>query len=79
MTGQRLEVTSAESRPGDQLVYITDFMKLQRAIGWHPEINLHQTLRMLKAFWEQNHQVLTRVASPLEPFAVAAEPSGGVA
>ncbi len=79
MTGQRLEITSAESRPGDQLVYITDFTKLRLATRWSPEINIYQTLRMLKAFWEQNHQVLTGMASTLEPLIVAAEPSGSVA
>jgi CDP-paratose 2-epimerase len=80
MTGQKLEITSADSRPGDQLVYITDFTQLRLATGWSPEINIHETLRMLNAFWQQNQHVLTGMAAPLTQLEkIAAEPSGSVA
>lgn len=79
LTGQEVEVTMAESRPGDQLVYITDFEKLRRATGWKPEINIQQTLRLLQEFWRQNHQVLTSMATTLAPLEVAGEPSRSVA
>ena len=80
LTGQKLDITSAESRPGDQLVYITDFSKLRQATGWNPEMNIHETLRMLKAFWQQNQHLLTRMAAPLAQLEkIAAEPSGSVA
>jgi UDP-glucose 4-epimerase len=80
LTGQKLEITSAESRPGDQLVYITDFTQLRLATGWSPEINIHETLRMLNAFWQQNQHVLTGMAAPLTQLEkIAAEPSGSVA
>src|SRR6478735_550357 len=63
LTGQKLEITSSEPRPGDQLVYVTDFTKLRLATGWSPEISVQQTLRLLKAFWEQNHQVLSGMSA----------------
>jgi len=78
LTGQRLEITSAESRPGDQLVYITDFSRLRSATGWSPEINIQQTLRQLKAFWEENHQVLAGMAATPAPLEIVAAPSGRV-
>jgi CDP-paratose 2-epimerase len=79
LTGQKLEITSAEPRPGDQLVYVTDFTKLRLATGWSPEISVQQTLRLLKAFWEQNHQVLSGMSAALPSLEIAAEPSGSVA
>jgi CDP-paratose 2-epimerase len=79
LTGLEMEITSAESRPGDQLVYISDSTKLRLATGWSPEINIHQTLKMLQEFWEQNQQVLTEMGTALTSLEVAAEPSGRVA
>lgn len=75
LTGQKLEITSAESRPGDQLVYITDFSRLQSATGWSPEVNIQQTLRQLQAFWEENHQVLAGINATPAPLEIATAPS----
>jgi CDP-paratose 2-epimerase len=78
LTGQKLEITSADSRPGDQLVYITDFSRLQSATGWSPEVTIQQTLRELQAFWEENHQVLAGIATTPAPLEIVAAPSGSV-
>lgn len=83
LTGHRSECMLDARRPGDQLVYITDNSKIQRATGWKPEINLKQTIRRLQEFWEQNHSLLAaaRRRAPVPPvssFAVAAELSGRV-
>ena len=79
LVGREIEITSAPSRPGDQLVYITDFNKLHRATGWSPETNIYQTLQMLKSFWEQNHQVVAEMRTTAASLEVTPEPSGSIA
>jgi len=79
MAGHNLRYVLDERRPGDQLVYITDFSKLQRATGWKPEMNLRQTLKSLWSFWDEHQEVIgqmDRRIAPAEAFAVAAELSG---
>ena len=71
LTGCRLDHVADESRPGDQLVYVTDYSKLQRHTGWRPLMNLRQTLGVLQDFWEQNRAVLADRTRPaqIETFA----------
>jgi CDP-paratose 2-epimerase len=57
--GYRLEYTLEGSRPGDQLVYLTDYSKICRHTGWRPEIDLQKTLELLQQFWEQNRGMLS--------------------
>jgi CDP-paratose 2-epimerase len=73
LTGRRLDFVSDERRPGDQLVYVTDYGKLQRHTGWKPQMNLRQTLQLLTEFWEESRSVIVSrpEAPPLEPLAVA--------
>jgi dTDP-D-glucose 4,6-dehydratase len=68
-----------ERRPGDQLVYITDYAKLQRATGWKPETTIQQTLKTLWHFWEENQDIIgqmDRRIVPAEAFAAATQLSG---
>jgi len=60
LTGRPMEFVLNERRVGDQLVYITNNAKIQRDTGWKPEIGLKRTLRLLQAFWEENHGMLTQ-------------------
>jgi CDP-paratose 2-epimerase len=77
MTGRRLQYVMDERRAGDQLVYITDYSKIQRDTGWKPEINVQQTLEALRHFWEENHSITARrIVSPAETLALATELSG---
>jgi CDP-paratose 2-epimerase len=71
--GYRLEYTLEGSRPGDQLVYLTDYSKISRHTGWKPEITLPKTLELLQEFWEQNQGALSgqRKAPPRETLAWA--------
>jgi CDP-paratose 2-epimerase len=66
--GYRLEYTLEGNRPGDQLVYLTDYSKICRHTGWKPEIDLQKTLDLLRQFWEQNQGMLwgRRKTSPRE-------------
>jgi CDP-paratose 2-epimerase len=59
LTGHRLKCVYAPSRPGDQLVYLTDTAKIQRHTGWKPQIGLRQTVKHLQDFWERNYRVLS--------------------
>lgn len=81
LTGCHLDHVADESRPGDQLVYVTDYGKLQRHTGWRPLMNLRQTLGLLQHFWEENRDVLAARATPIQidSFAAMAENSERVA
>jgi dTDP-D-glucose 4,6-dehydratase len=46
-----------DSRPGDQLVYVTDYSKLQRDTGWKPQVSVKQTLMRIQDWWKQNREV----------------------
>jgi len=58
MIGYRLQYEFEARRPGDQLVYLTDYDKLYRHTGWKPEIDLTRTLELLRHFWEENRGAL---------------------
>jgi CDP-paratose 2-epimerase len=64
LTGCRLEHVPDQRRPGDQLVYVTDYSKLQRHTGWKPQFNLRQTLELLREFWEENQMLLSTQTVP---------------
>lgn len=57
LTGRRLTYNLAKARPGDQLVYISDTTKLQRDIGWAPQITVGETLERIYDFWKRNRDV----------------------
>jgi len=59
LNGYRLEYSLDRGRPGDQLVYLTDYSKIYRHTGWKPEIDLQRTLELMQEFWEENQGVLT--------------------
>lgn len=79
-TGHRLQGINSDRRPGDQLVYVTDYSKLHRETGWRPEVNVSQTLRLLQDFWEENQKLLTGMtAAPPDTLLVTSEASRRVA
>lgn len=57
MTGRELEYHWDESRPGDQLVYVTDFSKLRHHTGWQPEFTTRQTLEKIHNWWKHNREL----------------------
>lgn len=60
VTGYRLECNCAERRPGDQLVYITDFSKLRQETGWEPKVSLRQALVRMHEWWRKNRALFPR-------------------
>ena len=57
ITGKRLEYTNEPSRPGDQLVYVTDFAKLQRHTEWAPKVSVHNALENIYGWWKRNREL----------------------
>ncbi len=62
LTGRRLRYETAERRPGDQLVYVTDIDKLRRATGWAPRLNVEQTVQRIHDWWKHNREVFVPAA-----------------
>lgn len=77
LTGNALHYSLGESRPGDQLVYVTDYGKLERHTGWKPEIGIRQNLESLQQFWDENQGILgARVPQPANSYTATAQLSG---
>jgi len=80
LAGHRLEYQLEPRRPGDQLVYLTDYSKFHRHTGWHPEIDLDQTLELLHKFWEENQETFKEQPPPTASERMArAQPLGRAA
>ncbi len=58
---RRLEYELEERRPGDQLVYVTDFTKLHRDTSWQPELTVAQTLQRIHEWWRHNRELFAPV------------------
>ena len=52
LTGRSLRYKLEPPRPGDQLLYITDFSKLKQHTGWHPRMSVRQTLMAIHDWWK---------------------------
>ena len=52
LTGCEVRYQFEPQRPGDQILYITDFSKLAQHTGWHPRMNVRQTLESIYEWWK---------------------------
>lgn len=66
LMGRQLEFVKDGPRPGDQLVYVTDYSKLKRDTGWKPQVNVRQTLMRIQDWWKQNREVFDPAVSVRE-------------
>ncbi|HET9742366.1 MAG TPA: GDP-mannose 4,6-dehydratase [Terriglobales bacterium] len=57
LTGKRFQYVHDRRRPGDQLVYVSDYSKLTRDTGWKPRFSVRQTLSAIHEFWQQNPEL----------------------
>jgi CDP-paratose 2-epimerase len=64
LTGKKCRYNLAGTRPGDQLVYVTDSTRLLRDTGWSPQLSVRQTLQSIYAWWKANRKVLLPTAEP---------------
>lgn len=66
LTGRKLRYELDQRRPGDQLIYVTDFTKLQRETGWKPRYSVRDTLGEIYGWWKRNRDVFPEpVAQPI--------------
>jgi CDP-paratose 2-epimerase len=67
LIGSRVAFVRDATRPGDQLVYVTDHSKLTNHTGWKPLVSVRQTLMRIQDWWKQNREVFepVRVAEPI--------------
>jgi CDP-paratose 2-epimerase len=63
LTHRKITFTRDAARPGDQLIYVTDYSKLNRDTGWAPEFNVRDTLRLMYSWWK-THRELFPAALP---------------
>jgi len=77
LTGKKLEYVKDSTRPGDQLVYVTDYGKLHRDTGWKPKVGVRQTLMRIYDWWKQNRTVVEPAVSSTK--AIALENVSGAA
>lgn len=64
ITGTRVEYETAERRPGDQLIYVTDCGKLHRDTGWEPRLSVRQTLQSVFNWWKRNRDLFQPAEQP---------------
>jgi CDP-paratose 2-epimerase len=64
LTGLRVRYEMERHRPGDQLIYVTDFSKLRRDTGWEPTYSVSRTLREIYAWWKKNRELIAPVTVP---------------
>ena len=58
LIGGRVPYMFDEPRPGDQLVYVTNYGKLKRDTGWKPQVSVRQTLHRIQDWWERNRELV---------------------
>ena len=57
LTGERIHYATNSRRPGDQLIYITDYSKLALHTGWKPRSSVRQTLAAIYRFWHEHGEI----------------------
>ena len=52
---------SKEARPGDIPYYVSDYSKIQKLSGWHPEIRIEKTVEDIYLWVEKNKSKLSKL------------------
>ena len=65
ITGKKMKLVFDESRPGDQLIYVSDFSKFKAHTGWEPNISVKQTIEHICDWWEHNKALFVDGAGPV--------------
>jgi CDP-paratose 2-epimerase len=67
IAGYKLRYAMEAVRPGDQPVYVSDYSKLRRHVGWEPTMKVSDIVRNILAWRRQNADFfqLPSLASPL--------------
>ncbi len=54
-----VQAACGPARPGDQLLYVSDYSRFSTHTGWTPRRSLEQTVRDIAAFWHANRYGVT--------------------
>ena len=65
-TFRPLKFCTADTRPGDQQVYITDHSKFSGATGWAPHFTVEDVLRDIELFWHANREAFEQLRKSRE-------------
>jgi CDP-paratose 2-epimerase len=65
LTRGKVQFLYEAPRPGDQLVYITDWSRLETDTGWRPATTVRQTLERIYHFRKQNPHYFPTVEEPV--------------
>jgi CDP-paratose 2-epimerase len=57
LTGCSPDYSFSPVRPGDQLVYVTDFRKLRNHTGWQPRMSFRATLKCMYEWWNSHSEL----------------------
>lgn len=57
ITGKRLRYSHERRRPGDQLIYVSDYSKLAEHTGWKPKAPVRETLQAIYTFWSEHPEI----------------------
>lgn len=63
ISGRRVNYSLADGRLGDQKVYISNFKKAKRLLGWQPQIKMHEGIKRLYDWINGNLGLFKRVLS----------------
>ncbi|MFN7930367.1 MAG: GDP-mannose 4,6-dehydratase [Blastocatellia bacterium] len=61
LLGQKIPVTLADWRPGDQKVYVSDIRKAQESLKWVPEVGIRQGIRQLFEWIKDNQSLFSHL------------------
>jgi CDP-paratose 2-epimerase len=57
LTGTEIKYTKERRRPGDQLIYVSNYSKLMQDTGWKPRSSVRQTLAAIYSFWNEHPEI----------------------
>jgi CDP-paratose 2-epimerase len=72
-TGAPVARVHESVRPGDQLIYVTDFSKFKNVTGWQPRSNIQETVEDIYGFWQRNREMFSEQAASVAVSSVAGE------
>jgi CDP-paratose 2-epimerase len=62
LTRRPVKYSFDEARPGDQVIYVSDWRKFGRATGWAPTTSVQETLRHIYDFWRENRAAIAETS-----------------
>ncbi|MCJ7740830.1 GDP-mannose 4,6-dehydratase [Candidatus Microgenomates bacterium] len=58
---RKIKVTFADWRPGDQKIYVSDIRKVQKELGWKPQVGVRAGIEKLFHWVQENKSLFTKL------------------